>query len=326
MPLTVLGLLAATVILCCLSLVIGARNIPLSEVWAALSNTDPTNPEHAVILDRRIPRTIIALIAGAALSVAGALLQSMTRNPLADTGVLGINAGAAFLAAVTLSFFGWTSPIAFVLTALVGAALTIAVTSHIGRDNAGAIDPLKLVLAGVALGAILEGIADGLTLVDPQAFARVRAWMLGTVDVAGYVPIGIAGAGLVIGLLLVVPQLGSINLLSLGEESAAALGVNVARTRLMVILAVTVLAATTTATVGVFTFVGLATPHIVRRLGFHNDRTVILLSGALGPSLVLLADIFGRIIISSELPASVVVAFISGPILIALAQKDMYQR
>lgn len=324
--LTTIALLVLTLALCVGSLSLGARTIPLADALTALVTLDPASTEYSVILERRVPRTIIAIVAGSALASAGALLQAMTRNPLADTGVLGINAGAAFLAAVALSVLGWTSPVAFVTMALIGAIATIALVCRIGLDSSGGIAPLRLVLAGIAVGAILEGISDGLALVDPQTFARLRAWMLGTVDLAGYQQIVISGIGLIIGSALVFPQLGSINLLSLGDESAAALGVNLKRTRALIIVAVTIMAATTTAAVGVFAFVGLATAHIVRSLGFHDDRSIICLSAAAGPALLLLADIVGRLIIDSELPASVVVAFIAGPILIASAQKDLYQR
>ncbi len=321
MPLA-FGFATLAALLAIASLCIGARHIPVAEIWDALINHDPASPVHDIIRERRIPRTMVALIAGASLSLAGALLQTMTRNPLADTGVLGVNAGAAFLAAVTLSVLGWSSPVLFVLAALTGAALTIGLISKIGKNEFGTLDPLKIVLAGVAIGAVLEGVSDGLTLVDPQVFARVRGWLLGSVDVTGYSAIGIVSAGLVVGIALIVPILGSINQLAMGEDSAAALGVNVRRTRLLLLLAVTVLASTTTAAVGVFTFVGLATPHIIRRMGFYADRQLIILSALAGPSLVLAADILGRVIVRSELPASVVVAFIAGPILIALAQKE----
>lgn len=180
---------------------------------------------------------------------------------------------------------------------------------------------MKLLLTGIAVGAILEGISDGLILVDPQAFAQVRSWMVGSVDVAGFTPVAISALGLLIGLVCVLPHVGSINMLSMGDESAAALGVNVRRTRVMIVIAVTIMAATATATVGVFTFVGLVTPHIIRKLDFHSDRLVVLLSAVVGPTLILAADIAGRFLLDSELPASVVVAFISGPILIGLAQR-----
>ena len=184
---------------------------------------------------------------------------------------------------------------------------------------------MKLLLTGIAVGAILEGISDGLILVGPQAFAQVRSWMVGSVDVAGFTPVAISALGLLIGLVCVLPHVGSINMLSMGDESAAALGVNVRRTRVMIVIAVTIMAATATATVGVFTFVGLVTPHIIRKLDFHSDRLVVLLSAVVGPTLILAADIAGRFLLDSELLASVVVAFISGPILIGLAQRGVHQ-
>ena len=318
----------ALVLFAVASIAIGAHTIDLHVVGQAVLHRDLANAEHAIIWDRRVPRTAAAILAGAAIAVAGALLQSVTRNPLADAGILGINAGAAFIAALALILLGWTSPWAFAGCAMIGAVLTMALVLRIGTTQGG-VDPLKIVLGGVAIGGIVEGLGQGMSLVDPQAFARLRGWMLGSVDVASWQPVWLVTAGIALSIPLVVWVLPRLNVLMLGDDQAAAMGVSVARTRLAMLLAVTILCATSTAAIGVITFLGLVAPHIIRRLPRHHtlpDRDVVLLSGLMGAVLLLGADIVGRVLIPSELPAGVVVAFIGAPLLVWLAQKPLVGR
>lgn len=318
---TVVVVLVALIgILVLLSLAVGARAIPFPEVGAALFSPVSGDADHAVVRDRRIPRTLAALLAGAAMGVAGAVLQTVTRNPLADTGVLGINAGAAFAAVVALSVLGLTSPAAFVGFAFGGAVLAMLVVSRLGRAPGGGVDPLRLVLAGVAVAAILEGVGEGMALVNPQAFERLRSWMVGNVDTASLEPAAIVAGGLIGAAVLMLPAVGSLDLLSLGDDSAQALGVDLRQVRILLLGAVTVLAATATAAVGVMTFLGLMVPHIIRRLGCTSERRIVGYSLLLGPCLLLAADIIGRVILPGELPAGVVVAFLGAPFLIMLAQ------
>lgn len=311
------------VVLVVLSLTVGARSIGVAEVWGALTARDPGNPDHAVVWDRRVPRTVAAVLAGAAMGTAGAILQAVTRNPLADTGVLGINAGAGFAAVIALSVLGWTSPAAFVAAALVGALLTMLLVSRLGRAGGGGVDPLRLVLAGVAVAAILEGVGEGMALVDPQSFERLRSWMVGNVDTASLVPALIVAVGLAVALVLAVPASGSLDVLVLGDDSARAMGVDLNRVRVLLLAAVTVLAATATAAVGVMTFLGLMVPHLIRRLGWTGERGIVLHSLLLGACLLLAADILGRVLLPGELPAGVVVAFLGAPFLIILAQRPV---
>ncbi|MGP6173534.1 FecCD family ABC transporter permease [Corynebacterium sp. A21] len=318
----VVALMLLLGVLVLLSFAVGARSIPLTEVVSAFTSHVPGDPDHAVIHDRRIPRTLAAVLAGAAMGVAGALLQALTRNPLADTGVLGINAGAAFAAVVALSVLGLTSPAAFVGFAFGGALLTMLLVTRLGRAAGGGVDPLRLVLAGVALAAVLEGIGEGMALVDPQAFDRLRSWMVGNVDTASLQPALIIAAGLGVAMMLVLPGLGSLNLLALGDDSARALGVDLARVRFLLLGAVTVLAATATAAVGVMTFLGLMVPHLIRRMGCTSERAIVGYSLLVGPCLLLAADILGRVLLPGEMPAGVVVAFLGAPFLIGLAQRS----
>ncbi|AKK09120.1 iron chelate uptake ABC transporter family permease subunit [Corynebacterium testudinoris] len=303
------------------SLLLGARAIPLPDIFQALWHPDPADPLTAVIWDRRLPRTILAVVAGAAMGIAGALIQALTRNPLADTGVLGINSGAAFSAVLAFSLLGVTSAPGFLAFAMLGALIAGVLVYYIGRGRGVGVDPLRLVLAGVALSAILEGVGEGMALVDPQAFDRLRSWMVGNLDVGSFRPIMTVSIGLLVGILVLLPGLTSLNSLALGDDMATALGVSVRRTRVLMLLSITILAASATAAAGVMVFLGLMVPHLARWVGGSDQRSVLVLSAIIGPVVLLAADIIGRLILPGELPAGVVVAFVGAPFLIMFARR-----
>ncbi len=304
-----------------LSLFIGAQSFSPSEIVSGLINGPGSSTAGDILHGRRIPRTFAAVLAGAGLAVAGCILQIITRNPLADTGVFGMNSGAAFAAALALSVFGLSSPLAFTAAALIGAGGTMLLVARLGRDTTGAIDPLRIVLAGVALSAIFEGLSEGLSLLDPQAFARIKSWMVGNMDIASPTPLYLMGVGLALAAVVLVFLAPRLTILPLGENTAEALGINVVQTRALALLVVTLLAATTTAAVGVLAFVGMLVPHLVRQLGVTNERDQIWVCALVGPILLLLADIIGRLVLPGELPAGVTVAIIGAPFLIFLAQR-----
>lgn len=303
------------------SLLLGARAIPLPDIFQALWHPDPADPLTAVIWDRRLPRTILAVVAGAAMGIAGALIQALTRNPLADIGVLGINSGAAFSAVLAFSLLGVTSAPGFLAFAMLGALTAGVLVYYIGRGRGVGVDPLRLVLAGVALSAILEGVGEGMALVDPQAFDRLRSWMVGNLDVGSFRPIMTVSIGLLVGILVLLPGLTSLNSLALGDDMATALGVSVRRTRVLMLLSITILAASATAAAGVMVFLGLMVPHLARWVGGSDQRSVLVLSAIIGPVVLLAADIIGRLILPGELPAGVVVAFVGAPFLIMFARR-----
>lgn len=280
-----------------------------------------SNPVSTIVWDRRIPRTLVALIAGISLGIAGALVQALTRNPLADTGVLGINSGAAF-AIVTGLALGLpdTSLMLFGL-ALLGAGATGLGVYLLSRGKGSGADPVRLVLVGVAISAILGGIGDGLALVNPQAFDRLHAWMVGHVDVGSYQPVYLGVIGLVIGLIPAVASIRGLGALQLGQEMATALGAQLARTRMMAFAAILVLAAAATATAGVIVFLGLLVPHIARWLVGPSFGRILALSSLLGPLVLVTADVCGRLLLPGEFPAGVVVSFVGAPFLIAYAQQ-----
>ncbi len=304
-----------------LSILIGARGIGIATVWEAL--TAPANLEaHHVIRELRLPRTVVAIVVGAGLGIAGALIQALTRNPLADPGILGVNSGASFAVAVGIGIFGARSLSATMWWAFAGALIVTIGVYAIGAAGRGGADPLRLVLAGVALGAVLSGLTSAMTLLDPQAFDAMRNWGAGSVvgrELAQIWPVlPCLGVGLVLALVAARP----LNAIALGEDLAAALGANVLRTRVLVVIAVTLLAGGATAIAGPIGFVGLMIPHVARWIVGPDQRWIMAYTVVLAPILLLVSDIAGRLIMRpAEIPVGIVTAFVGAPVLIVLIRR-----
>lgn len=317
---TVLLLLIVMVIgLAILSLAIGSNRIPLPDVVAALRGDAPPI-ERSIIIESRLPRAALALLAGAGLGVAGALAQSMTRNPLAEPGILGVNAGASLAIVVAVGLLGITNFSGYVLFAFLGALLTTALVYLVGVPGAGRIDPVRLVLSGVAIGAVFTGLGTALSLIRPQAFDQLRAWTIGTLqgrDASVLWPLALCT---LLGLALAALTGRSLDSLALGEDSASALGTNIQATRLTVLAAITLLAGAATAAVGSIGFIGLMAPHAARRLAGSATGWILAYTAVFGALLLLLADVLGRVLLPGELQAGVVCAFIGAPVLVFLAR------
>lgn len=318
---TLAGILVALAGVALASVVIGSREIPVSVVWDAV--TAPSSVEdHFVIRDLRIPRTVVGVVVAVALGVAGALIQALTRNPLADPGILGVNAGASFAVALGVGFFGVSTISGYVWFAFAGALIVTIAVYAIGSAGRGGADPLRLVLAGVALGAALSGLTSALTLLDPEAFDKMRNWGAGAIVGRGldlvWPVLPLLGVGLVIALIVARP----LNAIALGEDLAAALGANVLRTRILVIVAVTLLAGGATAIAGPIGFIGFMVPHVARWIVGPDQRWILAYTVALSPILLLVADIAGRLIMRpAEVPVGIVTAFVGAPVLIMLIRR-----
>ena len=317
----VAGVTLLLIVVLVLSILVGANPLPLQTVLDALRGNG-THEANYVVWTQRVPRTVAGLMVGAALSVAGALVQSYTRNPLADTGLLGVNAGAAFFIALGITFFGVASPAGYVWLACLGALVLTAMVYTIGSAGGESAGPVRLTMAGVALGAVLSGLTTGMTLTHPDAFERMRGWSAGSLlerDFSVLLPIA---PFLLCGMAMAAWVAPGLNSISLGADVARSQGVNIRRTQAMVVLAVTLLAGGATAIAGPIVFVGLVVPHIVR-WGVGVDQRKILFGSLLfGPCLVLLSDIVGRIaVLPSEMPVGVVTAFVGAPLLIALVRR-----
>lgn len=316
-----LVILAALGLLLMTSLAHGSNPLTYSDVWAGLWARDAAEAS-LIVWELRVPRTLVGVIVGACFGVAGALIQALTRNPLADPGILGVNAGAGFAVTLGVGFLGLTGITGYIWFAFIGAAAATLLVYVIGSAGRGVASPVTLVLAGVALGAVLNGFSTFLTLIDPDTFRSIRNWGLGSIartdlgDSMSVLPL------LLLGLLIGVCISGSLNTIALGDDLAASLGTRVMRTRVLGIVAVTLLAGGATALTGGIAFVGLMVPHIVRWFVGPDQRWIIAYSALAAPVLVLAADILGRLIARpGEVEVGILTAIVGAPVLIALVRR-----
>ncbi|ANY09652.1 FecCD family ABC transporter permease [Pseudonocardia sp. HH130630-07] len=303
------------------SIAIGTKVIPPGEVFSALFA--PTGTENdLVIRSLRIPRTLLGVLVGIALGLAGALAQGFTRNPLADPGLLGINAGAAFFVVCGIYLFGVTSLFGYVWFAFAGALVASVAVFVIGTRATGGATPVSLALAGAAVSFLLQALTSSIVLLDETSLDAYRFWVVGSLagrdaDVAGQVVWFI-----VVGTVLALASAPALNALSLGDDVATSLGHSVRRTRLVGVVAITLLAGAATAACGPITFLGLIVPHVVRAFTGPDHRWLLPASGLAGAVLLLVADVVGRVVVRpGELQVGIVVALIGGPFFIALVRR-----
>ena len=319
-------LLAALVAVAGLSLLsvgVGSRDVGLGDVLDAVAGrpATATDTDATVIREMRLPRTVLAIAVGAALALGGTLLQGVARNPLADPGVLGINAGAATAVVTGTLVSGLLPAAATVWLALAGAGAATVVVYSVAAAGRGGATPAKLALAGAAMTALCSSATSAIVLADPDALDELRMWQVGALagryspvltQLAPYLVIGIAAA-LLSGRVL--------NLLSLGDELARALGVRVAGVRAAVFALVALLCGAATAACGPIVFVGLMVPHLARLVTGPDYRWILACSAVLGPVLVLGADITGRVLLSgAEVPVGVVIGILGAPVFVALVR------
>lgn len=311
--------LALLALLVTASVCLGSVSIPPSEVWGALQGHAPAHAQ--LVIDARIPRTLLGLLVGAGLGVAGCLLQGVVRNPLGDPGLLGVNAGAA-VAVCTAVLLG-AGGLALVPVAILGAFLAMATVTWIASLG-GELTPLRLVLAGAAISAALTAAVQAITLTRPDVFDAYRSWDVGSL--AAPVPVwGVLVALIALGLIGAVLLAGPLDALALGDELAASIGSNPSRTRWSGVLCATVLAGTATAVVGPIAFLGLAVPAIVRRFAGHRFRVQVIGSALLGPVLLLSADLLGRVLARPlELQVGVVTALCGAPLLLIVVRRTAW--
>ncbi|MEV6238398.1 iron ABC transporter permease [Lentzea sp. NPDC051838] len=306
-----------------LSLVIGARSLSPAEVWQGLfgdPGTDQRLTEITLIVQTlRIPRTVLAIVAGLALGVAGALIQGHTRNPIADTGLLGVNSGASFAVVLAVSMFGLQNPIQYMWFGFLGAAGAGVVVFGLSSLGRGAGNPLTLALAGQGVTVFLAAMTVGIALGDKLTLDVLRYWNAGSVQGVGWNVIIVATIFVVVGLVLALLNLPTINLLNLGDDVARGLGVNIAAGRTIGVVAVTLLAGAATAACGPIAFLGLMVAHIARWLTGPDYRWLVPYAGLLGSLVLLLGDIAGRLVVRpSELAAGIVISLIGAPFFAAL--------
>ncbi len=314
-------LLAVLVVCCAASIAIGAKPIPLDAVWKALTDFTGTDDD-IVVMSLRLPRTVIGVLVGAALGLSGALIQGHTRNPLADPGLLGVNAGAALVVVIGIYVFGVTSLLGYVWFAFAGALAASVAVFVLGSMGRGGPTPVTLALSGAAVTAMLSAFTSAIILVDVQTLDAYRFWAVGALagrdaTVAGHVVWFI-----VAGMLIAFASAPSLNALALGDDVATSLGHSVRRTRIIGVVAITLLAGAATAACGPIAFVGLVVPHLARGFTGPDFRWLLPISALVGAILLLAADIIGRVVVRpAELQVGIVLALIGGPFFVWLVRR-----
>ncbi|MFD2249207.1 FecCD family ABC transporter permease [Pseudochelatococcus lubricantis] len=324
--LSLAALVAILAALCALSVAIGTRAIPWADIVAALENQvlggQVDNIGQAAVAVR-IPRTLLALLAGAALGLAGAIMQGVTRNPLADPGILGVNMGASLAVAVGIAWFDISSAHAYIVAAILGAGVSAVFVYVIGSLGRGGATPLKLALAGAATSVAFSSLVIAVVLPRADIAGGVRSWQIGGVGGATFDRIfhvlPFLAAGFAIGLL----SARRLNSLALGDELAAGLGERVAMARAVAALGAVLLCGATTAICGPIGFLGLVVPHLGRLLVGVDHRWLLPFSALGGACLLLAADIVGRIIARpAELDVGIVTAFVGAPVFIWMVRRQ----
>lgn len=317
--LALMGLLLLVTACCVLSITVGARDVAMADVWDGLMGRTDDIAQAAVA--KRVPRTILAAVAGAALAVSGLVLQGITRNPLSDPHILGLSTGASLAIVTGIAWFGLTSPTSYIWVAIAGAAVTALFVWFIGSLGRGGATPLKLTLAGAATTAALTSFVTAVVLPRPDIAESVISWEIGGVGGATTSKL-LQMAPFILGaLVLSIWCARGLNMLGLGDDLAAGLGESVVRTRLLAGIAAVTLAGATTAITGPIGFVGLVVPHFARILVGVDHRWLLPFCALGGASLLLVADVVGRIIAPpGEVDVGIITAVIGAPVFIAVVR------
>ena len=312
-------LVVLTVLVAGFSLAVGSRSIPLSEVVLALFSPDQ-DAFAAKVVQARVPRTLFALLAGAAQGVSGLLMQRVTRNPIADPSILGVNAGASLFVVSAMAFLGITTSSQYIWCAIAGAALTAALVYGVGSSGRGGASPLKLALAGTAVSTAFSSLVSIIVMPRENVMSTFRFWQVGSVSGASWADVQTFMPFLLVGLAAALVVAPALEVLALGDDAAVGLGAKPGLVRLISSAAAVVLCGATTAIAGPIAFVGLMVPHLVCLLYKGGLRTQMLLTALLGAFVFTAADVIGRVVVSpGELEVGIVTAFVGAPVFIAVA-------
>ncbi|SFE99628.1 FecCD family ABC transporter permease [Alteribacillus iranensis] len=304
------------------SLALGSRVVTMDGLIDGLFHQQVQSYE-ADVVRKRISRTVFSLLCGAALGVAGALMQAVTRNPIADPSILGVNMGASLFVVCGMAFWHITTAGQYIWLALAGAAVTAVFVFGIGSMGRGGATPIKLVLAGAATSAALSSLVTAIMIPRSTVMDQFRFWQVGSVGSGTWSSISLFLPFLIIGILIAVLSAPALNALALGDEAANGLGVRTGTLRFAAAMAGVLLCGAATALAGPIGFVGLLSTHVIRLLLGPDVRYIIPLSAIAGAIILTVSDITGRLIGSpGELEVGVVTAFIGAPILIILAMKS----
>lgn len=305
-----------------LSVSFGVRTVSAHDIFAALAGNDSTLEQAAII--KRIPRTVLAILVGAALAMSGATMQAVTRNPIADPGILGVTTGASLAVVIGIAFWGLANPVSFILVAVLGAGVTAVFVYIVGSLGSGGATPLKLALAGAAVTAALTSFISAIMLPRAELLRAFQSWQIGGVGSAEWPKIAMLLPALVVGTVICLLCARGMNSLALGDEMAAGLGEKVVRTRLLSALGAVVLAGAATAIAGPIGFVGLVVPHVCRLVVGPDHRWLLPFSALLGAILLTGSDVIGRVIApsSEEIQVGIITAIIGAPFFIWIVRRQ----
>ncbi|MCH1867886.1 iron ABC transporter permease [Nocardioides sp. CFH 31398] len=314
------GLLVVLGIAALLSLAVGSRPIGPDTVLRVLTGDDGSEAA-TIIRELRVPRTVVAIAAGTCLGLAGTLMQGYTRNPLADPGLLGLTAGAAFAVVLGIFLLGVTSPAGYAWFALLGAGLAGAAVFGIGTTRRGP-DPVTLVLAGTAVTALLQAVTNTILVRDTLTLDDYRFWIVGSVAGRDLSVLAQVAPFMAVGVLLAALCVPGLNLLQLGDDAASSLGLNPTLHKALGLAAVMLLCGAATAACGPIVFLGLTVPHVARHLAGVDHRWLVPYSAVLGAIVLVLADVLGRVlVVPAELQVGIVMALVGGPAFILLVRR-----
>ncbi|MEH0582310.1 iron chelate uptake ABC transporter family permease subunit [Streptomyces sp. B21-108] len=317
-PVGLLAAVAVLVLVAVASIAVGAKELSVAQVWHGVFEDSGTYAD--VVVDERLARTVLGLLVGAALGLSGAVLQALTRNPLADPGLLGINAGASAAVVTAITYFGVTSLSGYVWFAFFGAAAVGALVWFLGGSRGAT--PVRLALAGTAISAALYGYLQAVMIMDDAALARMRFWTVGSLSSATDETIWQVLPFLAVGTLLAFALARPLNAVAMGDDTAKALGAQLNRTRALSMLTATVLCGAATAACGPIVFVGLMVPHAVRSFTGPDLRWIMPYAAILSPVLLLGSDVIGRVVARpSEVQVGIITAIIGGPVFIFLVRR-----
>lgn len=303
------------------SIAIGARPLTFDEIGHALLTPTGTDTD-IIVRTLRVPRTLLALVVGIALGIAGALIQGHTRNPLADAGLLGLNAGAAFLVVLSIYLFRFDSPSQYLWFAFVGSALASVVVFGLSSIGNGKASPLNLALAGAGVAFFLAAMTNAIVLLDQTSLDGYRFWSVGSVAGRGLDVLWQVLPFLIVGVLIALASTPGLNVMSLGEDVARSLGTNIALTRTIGIVAITLLTGAATAACGPIAFIGLVVPHVARVVTGPDYRWLVPYAGLMGGVMLMIADVIGRVVVRpGELQVGIVLALFGAPFFIALVRR-----
>ncbi len=306
-----------------LSVAVGTRTIGPAGIWTALLDAGLGSEEAVIVRQLRVPRTVVGLLAGLALGIAGALMQGHTRNPLGDPGLLGVTAGASLAVVLAISVLGVETPAGYVWFAFAGALAGTVLVYAIGAAGRGGATPVTLALAGAALSALLYAVVRAVLVSDQQTLDAFRFWVVGGLSGRGADVATQVAPFVAVGVVLALANAPALNLLAFGEDVARGLGSRIGLARAVGLAAITLLCGAATAACGPIAFVGLVVPHVVRAFTGPDHRWLIPCSGLLGGALLLTADVLGRVVARpGELPAGIVLALLGAPFFVALVRRQ----